>query len=192
MVDAGGAGYVLILTALSEIVTGRVADPVLDVLPGGSGGPGVTPAPRPDRPQSDSQLGPAFEVMYLLEGCPESQAERLRGDLLALGDSVLVVGTVDLRTVHVHTDDAGQAIEVGLECGRVYGIRILLWLRDSPAAVHTTLPCPVGPTPPNSLPLPASGDSSVRRGARSCAPLGAWPRADARTHPGLNRIGRIG
>ncbi len=183
VVDAGGAGYVLILTALSEIVTGRVADPVLDVLPGGSGGPGVTPAPRPDRPQSDSQLGPAFEVMYLLEGCPESQAERLRGDLLALGDSVLVVGTVDLRTVHVHTDDAGQAIEVGLECGRVYGIRIS-WLRDSPAAVHTTLPCPVGPIPPNSLPLPASGTRPFAEAPDLVPPSGAWPRADARTHPG--------
>ncbi len=184
VVDAGGAGYVLILTALSEIVTGRVADPVLDVLPGGASGPGVVPAPRPDRPSANSQLGPAFEVMYLLEGCPDSQAERLRGDLLALGDSVLVVGTVDLRTVHVHTDDAGQAIEVGLECGRVYGIRIS-WLRDSPAAVHSTLPCPVGPIPPNSLPLPPTGSRPAWNAPDLLPPSGAWPPgSDRRAHAG--------
>ncbi|WP_320774250.1 DAK2 domain-containing protein [Streptomyces sp. CRN 30] len=67
--------------------------------------------------------GPAFEVIYLLEADDDAVA-RLRARLDALGDSLVVVGGDGLWNVHVHVDDAGAAVEAGVEAGRPYRIRI--------------------------------------------------------------------
>ncbi|MDO0911493.1 DAK2 domain-containing protein [Streptomyces sp. DT2A-34] len=78
--------------------------------------------------------GPAFEVIYLLEADDVAVA-RLRARLDALGDSLVVVGGDGLWNVHVHVDDAGAAVEAGVEAGRPYRIRITHFgLGD----VHTT------------------------------------------------------
>ncbi|WP_240434936.1 DAK2 domain-containing protein [Streptomyces sp. YIM 130001] len=70
-----------------------------------------------------SAAGPAFEVIYLLEA-PDAAVARLRRRLDALGDSLVVVGGDGLWNVHVHADDAGAAVEAGVEAGRPYRIRI--------------------------------------------------------------------
>lgn len=67
--------------------------------------------------------GPAFEVIYLLEA-GDAAVERLRERLDALGESLVVVGGDGLWNVHVHVDDAGAAVEAGVEAGRPYRIRI--------------------------------------------------------------------
>ncbi|MFE9441342.1 DAK2 domain-containing protein [Streptomyces sp. NPDC006602] len=78
--------------------------------------------------------GPAFEVIYLLEA-DDAAVARLRERLDALGDSLVVVGGDGLWNVHVHVDDAGAAVEAGVEAGRPYRIRITHFgLGD----VHTT------------------------------------------------------
>ncbi|MEU9444228.1 DAK2 domain-containing protein [Streptomyces sp. NPDC048304] len=67
--------------------------------------------------------GPAYEVIYLLEA-DDTAVARLRDRLDALGDSLVVVGGDGLWNVHVHVDDAGAAVEAGVEAGRPYRIRI--------------------------------------------------------------------
>ncbi|AVV40297.1 dihydroxyacetone kinase [Streptomyces sp. P3] len=67
--------------------------------------------------------GPAFEVIYLLEA-DDAAVARLRRRLDTLGDSLVVVGGDGLWNVHVHVDDAGAAVEAGVEAGRPYRIRI--------------------------------------------------------------------
>ncbi|WP_370739427.1 DAK2 domain-containing protein, partial [Streptomyces fradiae] len=67
--------------------------------------------------------GPAYEVMYLLEAGEEA-VETLRARLDPLGDSLVVVGGDGLWNVHVHVDDAGAAVEAGIEAGRPYRIRV--------------------------------------------------------------------
>ncbi|MFJ2238822.1 DAK2 domain-containing protein [Streptomyces sp. NPDC087859] len=69
------------------------------------------------------QGGPAFEVIYLLEA-EDDAVDRLRMRLDGLGDSLVVVGGDGLWNVHVHVDDAGAAVEAGVEAGRPYRIRI--------------------------------------------------------------------
>ncbi|MFH8395670.1 DAK2 domain-containing protein [Streptomyces sp. NPDC018036] len=66
---------------------------------------------------------PAFEVIYLLEA-EDTAVDRLRDRLDFLGDSLVVVGGDGLWNVHVHVDDAGAAVEAGVEAGRPYRIRI--------------------------------------------------------------------
>ncbi|MET9682170.1 DAK2 domain-containing protein [Streptomyces coeruleorubidus] len=78
--------------------------------------------------------GPAFEVIYLLEA-EDTAVARLRERLDALGDSLVVVGGDGLWNVHVHVDDAGAAVEAGIEAGRPYRIRITHF---GAGDVHTT------------------------------------------------------
>ncbi|MFE4050768.1 DAK2 domain-containing protein [Streptomyces sp. YIM B13518] len=138
VVDAGGRGLVAVLAALVETFTGeaprgmpavggpwrgsvRVAGPVPHARVEGTGGPGACAeggaAPGP------GAGGPAFEVIYLLEA-GDAAVARLRDRLDALGDSLVVVGGDGLWNVHVHVDDAGAAVEAGVEAGRPYRIRI--------------------------------------------------------------------
>ncbi|MEU2715055.1 DAK2 domain-containing protein [Streptomyces sp. NPDC007205] len=67
--------------------------------------------------------GPAYEVIYLLEA-GDAAVARLRERLDALGDSLVMVGGDGLWNIHVHVDDAGAAVEAGVEAGRPYRIRI--------------------------------------------------------------------
>ncbi|WP_424570508.1 DAK2 domain-containing protein [Streptomyces sp. CH-036] len=158
VVDAGGRGLVAVLGALVETVTGQapVRGPrtasgnaaktpvtvdggsVVGLPVGGTPVEGVTegglPASAPvegplDCPE-DGAAGPAFEVIYLLEARDE-QVARLRTRLDALGDSLVVVGGDGLWHVHVHVDDAGAAVEAGVEAGRPYRIRITHFATES-------------------------------------------------------------
>lgn len=139
VVDAGGRGLVAVLGALVEALSGRA----LPAIARHSGTPtrgsdagarpraGDTDAlgadPRPDAPEEGergcAEEGPAYEVIYLLEADDEAVA-RLRTRLDGLGDSLVVVGGDGLWNVHVHVDDAGAAVEAGVEAGRPYRIRI--------------------------------------------------------------------
>ncbi|PRH78098.1 dihydroxyacetone kinase [Streptomyces solincola] len=110
VVDAGGRGLVAVLGALVEALTG--AAPARPVR-----------AARPLVVEECAAGGPAFEVIYLLEA-EDAAVDRLRETLDALGDSLVVVGGDGLWNVHVHVDDAGAAVEAGVEAGRPYRIRI--------------------------------------------------------------------
>ncbi|MEV5802029.1 DAK2 domain-containing protein [Streptomyces collinus] len=85
-----------------------------------TGTAGSAPAPCAD---ATGTGGPAFEVIYLLEA-EDTAVARLRARLDALGDSLVVVGGDGLWNVHVHVDDAGAAVEAGVEAGRPHRIRI--------------------------------------------------------------------
>ncbi|MFD8201234.1 DAK2 domain-containing protein [Streptomyces sp. NPDC059701] len=138
VVDAGGHGLVTVLAALVETFTGRTP------VPGAAAGAVAVPHARvehtggetagecaaPDGPGD----GPAFEVIYLLEA-EDTAVARLRQRLDALGDSLVVVGGDGLWNVHVHVDDAGAAVEAGVEAGRPYRIRITHF---GAGDVHTT------------------------------------------------------
>ncbi|MZG13933.1 dihydroxyacetone kinase, partial [Streptomyces sp. SID5914] len=115
---AGGHGLVTVLAALVETFTGRAPGPV------------AAPHARVERAvegrcaaEEGDGNGPAFEVIYLLEA-EDAAVARLRQRLDALGDSLVVVGGDGLWNVHVHVDDAGAAVEAGVEAGRPYRIRI--------------------------------------------------------------------
>ncbi|MFH8627038.1 DAK2 domain-containing protein [Streptomyces vietnamensis] len=151
VVDAGGRGLVTVLGALVETVTGRAptagagaqgragtagaeAGDRFATSPGGVrvlGDPRAVPAPS-DGP-CDGEAGPAYEVIYLLEA-EDAAVDLLRARLDALGDSLVVVGGDGLWNVHVHVDDAGAAVEAGVEAGRPHRIRITHFAADAAAS----------------------------------------------------------
>ncbi|MYW65299.1 DAK2 domain-containing protein [Streptomyces sp. SID8379] len=123
VVDAGGRGLVAVLGALSQAVSGDA----VPVRRESAGGHARVDAVSADAalgcPDEHGAAGPAFEVIYLLEA-DDAAVARLRTRLDALGDSLVVVGGDGLWNVHVHVDDAGAAVEAGVEAGRPYRIRI--------------------------------------------------------------------
>ncbi|MEU0007480.1 DAK2 domain-containing protein [Streptomyces sp. NPDC006314] len=134
VVDAGGRGLVAVLGALVEAFTGETPGAVPG-RPAPTGPPdaaaGTVSGAHAREAAPDAGLcadgaeagGPAFEVIYLLEA-DDAAVARLRARLDALGDSLVVVGGDGLWNVHVHVDDAGAAVEAGVEAGRPYRIRI--------------------------------------------------------------------
>ncbi|HEV2369357.1 MAG TPA: DAK2 domain-containing protein [Acidimicrobiales bacterium] len=144
VVDAGGAGMLLLLDALLAVTAGRdvqLAAPVptsgvgaearggnAAVAGSGSGGDG-----------SEDISGLRYEVMYLLEAADEA-IPAFREVWAGIGDSIVVVGGGGLWNCHIHTDDIGAAVEAALDVGRPRQIRVtdLLeqveeerWVRDA-------------------------------------------------------------
>lgn len=113
VVDAGGRGLLVLLDALTGTITGHT--PHRRHYP---------PARIPS-PAAPTEQGAEFEVMYLVAGCDQAALDTLRHALGELGDSVAVAAAASGRhSVHVHTDDAGAAVEAGLAAGAVSRIRI--------------------------------------------------------------------
>ncbi|WP_063779608.1 DAK2 domain-containing protein, partial [Streptomyces sp. AcH 505] len=116
VVDAGGRGLLAVLGALVETVTGQAPPAVVTEIR-------VYEAAACARDEDTGEGGPAFEVIYLLEA-DDAAVTRLKDRLDPLGDSLVVVGGDGLWNVHVHVDDAGAAVEAGVEAGRPHRIRI--------------------------------------------------------------------
>ncbi|MEY9994588.1 DAK2 domain fusion protein YloV [Streptomyces sp. V4I8] len=145
VVDAGGRGLLTVLGALVETLTGEAVPRfsagharVVDAPDGSHGAPSgagsTSPADVEECADGTDEGGPAFEVIYLLEA-EDAAVARLRERLDGLGDSLVVVGGDGLWNVHVHVDDAGAAVEAGVEAGRPYRIRITHF---GAGDVHTT------------------------------------------------------
>jgi DAK2 domain fusion protein YloV len=113
VVDAGGRGIVVLLDVLKAVVDerelalpeSRVAEPMLD------GSDLAVPMP------------PAYEVMYLIDA-DDDRIAGLRAALDEIGNAVVVSGGDGLWNVHVHTDDAAAAINIGAVAGRPHSVRI--------------------------------------------------------------------
>jgi DAK2 domain fusion protein YloV len=120
VVDAGGAGWCLVLDALVGTVTGTTpARAPLDGRPARPRRWSVPAAPAP---------GPGSEVQFLLADSDDAAVARLQARLAELGDCLVVVGvdTPDGRewNVHVHVSDVGAAVEAGIEAGRPHRISV--------------------------------------------------------------------
>lgn len=144
VVDAGAAGYLLLLDALLNVADGRPlpqqvelpADVAAVIAHGNAvviptaGSAQNAAAQRRDEMHShlgaDAEHDPSgtqYEVMFLLA----ASDERIDGFKTAwdqLGDSIVMVGGDGLWNCHIHTDDIGATIEAGIDIGRPHRIQI--------------------------------------------------------------------
>ena len=152
VVDAGGAGYVLLLDVLLSVVDGREVP--------------APPVPSGEAPEISAEIAEAhgeggdvsdlrYEVMYFLEA-PDETIPSFKEVWASIGDSIVVVGGDGIWNCHIHTDDIGASIEAALDCGRPKRIRVtdLLeqveeerWVRDAASSddgdVREPVPCAV-------------------------------------------------
>jgi DAK2 domain fusion protein YloV len=121
VVDAGGAGYLLLLDVLMHIVDGRpVPEPRV-----GEGAVRADPQlvrVAPDE-HGDGSSGLRYEVMYFLEA-PDEAIPAFKDVWAGIGDSIVIVGGDGLWNCHIHTDDIGAAVEAAVDAGRPRKIRV--------------------------------------------------------------------
>jgi len=113
VVDAGGRGVVVLLDALQAVVDERPLEPPQQTIA----------HPHLDAVDFEASSAQTYEVMYLLDADDVGVA-RLRRSLDDIGDSVVVSGGDGLWNVHVHTDDAGAAVDLGSWVGHPHRIRV--------------------------------------------------------------------
>jgi len=114
VVDAGGRGFELLLSACLNVVAQRPVPAPEHVH---------TPAAVAMHLRDDDISELRYEVMYFLHADDDTipQFKDTWGDL---GDSIVVVGGDRLWNCHVHTNDIGAAIEAGIVAGRPADIRV--------------------------------------------------------------------
>jgi DAK2 domain fusion protein YloV len=143
VVDAGGAGLVLLFDAVLHVIDGRplpselpLPDAVAALLATGqpiAGRPGPASAGDDLGALADEAHARAgeegdvsslrYEVMYFLEA-PDESVPAFKEVWAGIGDSIVVVGGEGLWNCHIHTDDIGAAIEAGIDAGRPCKIRV--------------------------------------------------------------------
>jgi len=119
VVDAGGLGLSVLLEGMLHHIRGEAietaaeaAEPVEQDWLASTGA----------RHQTEGSLyGYCTE---LLIGGRELDLEGIRGRVMGLGDSVIVVGDPQLVRVHVHTDDPGAALSLGTGTGQLVQVKV--------------------------------------------------------------------
>jgi len=112
VVDAGAAGLVEIVRGLNAALTGQ---------------------PLPEPPELEEELSLdaihmelsryRYCTVFVVEG-NDLDPDELERELEPIGDSLLVVGDSSALKVHVHTDDPGRALSLGVARGVVEGVEI--------------------------------------------------------------------
>jgi fatty acid kinase len=113
VVDAGAAGLVEIVRGIAAAVSGE---------------------PLPQAPPADEHDVAVDAIhqelsrfryctVFVVEG-ESLDADALEAELERLGDSLLVVGDPTAIKVHVHTDDPGKALSLGVAAGTIAGVEI--------------------------------------------------------------------
>jgi hypothetical protein len=146
VVDAGGAGLLLLLDALLYVIDDRpVPEPRV-----GEG------AVRPDAhlllqtaDEGHDDVGDLrYEVMYFLEAADEA-IPAFKDVWAGIGDSIVVVGGDGIWNCHIHTNDIGAAIEAAVDAGRPRNIRVTdlmeeveeeRWVREAAATDVVEMP----------------------------------------------------
>ena len=108
VVDAGGYGLQIMLDGMLRTIENSEVE-VLDT-------PRPVPAAQAALELPEEGWGYCTEFLILGESV---DVEKLREDIAALGNSVLVVGDPNLVKVHVHTDDPSKVINLASTYGRL-------------------------------------------------------------------------
>jgi fatty acid kinase len=112
VVDAGAAGLVEIVRGIASVLSGEAL---------------------PEAPEHVAAIGLdaihqelsqyRYCTVFVVEG-DDLDLDSLESELAQLGDSLLVVGDRSALKVHVHTDDPGRALSLGVTRGIVGGVEV--------------------------------------------------------------------
>ena len=182
VVDAGGRGLVLLLTALRDEVAGRAAD-----IPDASSLASVTGSAADSAAEGENESGEShghagwLEVMFFFTG----PVDELENALAGMGTSLVIARATDTEAqIHIHSLNAGAVIERAYELGAVSDLRLevlpdALPASDSPASARII----VAMTPEGSIAefyRQAGAVSVTAEGGLSEAITEAIAAADAR------------
>ena len=120
VVDAGGAGLLLLFDACLAEIAGRPMPEAPEPAPP----PAPAAASSAEAPAEEPSIADLrYEVMFLLDA-PDPSVDGFKAAWQQIGDSIVVVGGDGIWNCHIHTDDIGAAIEAGIAVGRPHRIQI--------------------------------------------------------------------
>lgn len=129
VVDAGGRGLIVIFTGMQRIIMG---DEDLDL----SIEEMINTVSTPDTSSNDFIINldnladiefaycTEFMVSNMKKKTTMSDIDKLREELMNIGDSVVCIGDLQLVKVHVHTNEPNRALGYALELGEIINIKI--------------------------------------------------------------------
>lgn len=124
VVDSGGVGLMTIFKGFAAELLGE------EIADGVSSSEGEMPASESEFGDNSAilemELGDIqfaycteFFIINMKKSTTLSAIDRLREKLMAIGDSVICIGDLDLVKVHVHTNQPGKALTYALELGEL-------------------------------------------------------------------------
>jgi uncharacterized protein len=114
VVDAGGAGFLLLLDSALHVVDGV---PLPE--PEEFDGPSMEQLDAVSHRHVDGEIDVSelrYEVMYFMD-LPDQHIQAFKEGWGEIGGSIVVVGGDGIWNCHVHTNDIGAAVEVALDLG---------------------------------------------------------------------------
>lgn len=115
VVDAGGAGFMLLLDSALHVVDGEpLPEPIYDDGPSAEQLEKVALRHATDGSVDVSEL--RYEVMFLLD-LDDTKLKKFKNSWGEIGDSIVVVGGDGIYNCHIHTNDIGAAVEAPLIVG---------------------------------------------------------------------------
>ena len=156
VVDAGGAGFLLLLDSALHVVDGEPL-PEPENLSGPNTEQLIAVMKRGETGANGAGVDVSelrYEVMFLLE-IDDTKSREFKLKWGEIGDSIVVVGGDGLYNCHVHTNDIGAAIEAPILLGgRPHQIRVTD-LFEEVAEEHEKREAQIGAPTSNYTALPA-------------------------------------
>ena len=129
VVDAGGRGLIVIFTGMQRVIMGdEDLDSSIEEM--------INTVSTPDTSSNDFIVNldnladiefaycTEFMVSNMKKKTTLSDIDKLREDLMNIGDSVVCIGDLQLVKVHVHTNEPNRALGYALELGEIINIKI--------------------------------------------------------------------
>ncbi|NME95046.1 DAK2 domain-containing protein [Clostridium cochlearium] len=117
VVDAGGAGLLIILQGMYEVLEKNLQDiSIVDEEKGK-----VTYEAAKTIKEEDIKFGYCTEFFIVSK---DADVDKFKKDLEPHGDSMIVVGSDDLVKVHIHTNDPGKVLSKAIKLGPLSKIKI--------------------------------------------------------------------
>ena len=115
VVDAGGAGFMLLIDSALHVVDGEpLPEPIYDDGPSAEQLEKVALRQATDGSVDVSAL--RYEVMFLLD-LDDTKLKKFKNAWGEIGDSIVVVGGDGIYNCHIHTNNIGAAVEAPLNVG---------------------------------------------------------------------------
>lgn len=131
VVDAGGRGLIVIFTGMQKMLLGEEIDISVEELAPANNNISSFGSDSNDYIINLDNLGDIefaycteFMVTHMKAKTTISDIDKLRENLMQIGDCVVCIGDLELVKVHVHTNEPNIALGYALEMGEIINIKI--------------------------------------------------------------------
>ncbi len=136
VVDAGGKGLMLLFEGMYKAIMGEtISSDMVITETGDSSETVMDHADIMSLGNIEFAYCTEFFIVNLYKKTTIADIEKLREKLMAIGDSVIVIGDLEFVKVHVHTNEPGKALTEALELGELDKLKIENMLEQNRALI---------------------------------------------------------